>query len=628
MNNQRFSDVLNLTPQPTLSLTAQFDDLIRAQVDVLLLKEETTDGVQGLLVSHQQACRLQSVKPDYEEAVKEKDNRIKNFEKEHRALRAKLKDSRTTFEHLSRENKRHKQERDHLLRKMHNAREILDSNPVSEIKVCKDRLLSCLQLPQLGASEDETTENSLSDLEYDKSEDSVDATINSQLYGTFRSETLTELELEDRVDELPTFRENPIASSTVKSETKVQSITKQASKAIERSESAAVAPTRPTDFKGVPLKPQRSVPNVPHAQPTSSTQPLNTLSSTASSSVSKLVFERRPHKIVTKPWTMHKAPCSVCGEKLKFMSRSSYCEYCQSFCHPGCREQLIAHPCVPLINRNEGRQSLRLALIADYAPLKPPRIPATLVYCITEIERRGLTEEGLYRRSGLLKDVKELLGRFLSKNNKGLPSLDGYSSYTLCDVVKRFLAKLDDPILTRTLWRDFVSIVTQHETQVSDDGRYETQLITAINSLPEANRHSLAFLMAHLIKVVKAAVVKMNVENLATVFGPTVVGFSLPNVSSLEQQNQESKKQIQVMRALFGVNETAWHVVLSGNEATAISGPTSSSSSLRRRQPSLGGTLQVNGTMTPLKIQVLPASPSKPEVKHELPRKKGLRPLF
>lgn len=46
--------------------------------------------------------------------------------------------------------------------------------------------------------------------------------------------------------------------------------------------------------------------------------------------------------------------------------------------------------------------------IAEYAPCTPPMVPALLVHCVNEIERRGLTERGLYRLSGADKDVKRL----------------------------------------------------------------------------------------------------------------------------------------------------------------------------------------------------------------------------
>ena len=38
--------------------------------------------------------------------------------------------------------------------------------------------------------------------------------------------------------------------------------------------------------------------------------------------------------------------------------------------------------------------------LASFCPNSIPRVPAILVHCVTEIERRGLTDVGIYRVPG------------------------------------------------------------------------------------------------------------------------------------------------------------------------------------------------------------------------------------
>jgi Rac GTPase-activating protein 1 len=96
-----------------------------------------------------------------------------------------------------------------------------------------------------------------------------------------------------------------------------------------------------------------------------------------------------------------------------------------------------------------------MLLIADFAPQTRPMIPALIIHCCNEIEKRGLEEEGLYRKSGSDREVNDLKDKIL-KSKSGIPDLAQYDVHVLCGVVKKFLRHLDEAIATRILWRDFV----------------------------------------------------------------------------------------------------------------------------------------------------------------------------
>lgn len=124
------------------------------------------------------------------------------------------------------------------------------------------------------------------------------------------------------------------------------------------------------------------------------------------------------------------------------------------------------------------------ATLADFAPVTSPQIPALVIYCIKEIEKRGLHEVrrrtikswsacppllsvlwgsfypfpeaqvGLYRVPGherLVKELKEKLVR-----GKTLPSLSKIEDINvIAGVLKDFFRKLPEPLLTFQLNKSF-----------------------------------------------------------------------------------------------------------------------------------------------------------------------------
>jgi len=63
-------------------------------------------------------------------------------------------------------------------------------------------------------------------------------------------------------------------------------------------------------------------------------------------------------------------------------------------------------PCVPIVQipSNKGF----VGTVADYAPNTSPMIPALVIHCVNEIERRGLNEVGIYRVNGTGNNIKDM----------------------------------------------------------------------------------------------------------------------------------------------------------------------------------------------------------------------------
>lgn len=142
------------------------------------------------------------------------------------------------------------------------------------------------------------------------------------------------------------------------------------------------------------------------------------------------------------------------------------------------------------------------ATLADFAPVTSPQIPALVIYCIKEIEKRGLHEVrrrtikswsachtcppllsvlwgsfspfpvvqvGLYRVPGhdrLVKELKEKLVR-----GKTLPSLSKVEDVNvITGVLKDFFRKLPEPLLTFQLNKAFTEAAGEtswHRTLLS-----------------------------------------------------------------------------------------------------------------------------------------------------------------
>ena len=112
-------------------------------------------------------------------------------------------------------------------------------------------------------------------------------------------------------------------------------------------------------------------------------------------------------------------------------------------------------------------------------------------FSITQIEKRGLKEKGLYRVSGSEKEIKALKERIL--RGKSTPMLSNADIHVICGCVKDFLRGLKEPLIPTALWKNFTNAV-----QMIDDKAIESELRTAIDRLPQANRDTLAFLILHL----------------------------------------------------------------------------------------------------------------------------------
>uniref|UniRef100_A0A3P8S2L9 Rac GTPase activating protein 1 n=1 Tax=Amphiprion percula TaxID=161767 RepID=A0A3P8S2L9_AMPPE len=236
--------------------------------------------------------------------------------------------------------------------------------------------------------------------------------------------------------------------------------------------------------------------------------------------------------------------CMPCGKRTKFGKLYLRCQDCRIVTHPECRDHcpLPYNPTAvstPIKNTE--------ATLADFAPATSPQIPALVIYCIKEIEHRGLHEVGLYRVSGQERMVKELKEKLI--RGKTLPPLNKVEDINvITGVLKDFLRNLPEPLLTFHLNKAFMEAA-----EIQDNGNSLAMLYQTVSELPQPNRDTLACLMIHLQKVSQSVDTKMDVNNLARVFGPTLVGHAVPEPDPMTILHDTSRQPKHVVHTISRV---------------------------------------------------------------------------
>ncbi|EPY86224.1 rac GTPase-activating protein 1 [Camelus ferus] len=250
----------------------------------------------------------------------------------------------------------------------------------------------------------------------------------------------------------------------------------------------------------------------------------------------------------TGPGVIKPESCVPCGKRIKFGKLSLKCRDCRVVSHPECRDRCPL-PCIPTLIGTPVK--IGEGMLADYVSQTSPMIPSIVVHCVNEIEQRGLTETGLYRISGCDRTVKELKEKFLRV--KTVPLLSKVDDiHAVCSLLKDFLRNLKEPLLTFRLNKTFMEAA-----EITDEDNSIAAMYQAVGELPQANRDTLAFLMIHLQRVAQSPNTKMDVANLAKVFGPTIVGHAVPNPDPVIML-QDIKRQPKVVERLLSLPLEYW----------------------------------------------------------------------
>lgn len=165
-----------------------------------------------------------------------------------------------------------------------------------------------------------------------------------------------------------------------------------------------------------------------------------------------------------------------------------------------------------------------------------PHVPKFIVLCCSNIENSGMDQQGIYRVPGNDSLKKKLIEEL---NESGLINATDtrFNDTNLCaSLLKEFLRDLPDCLITDLEYKNFIKI-----SKIINDSERILATKQQLKILPSHNFATLAYLCSHLNKLsLRVQYNKMTVENLATIFAPSV--FSGKNQS--QQKFLEDIKDI------------------------------------------------------------------------------------
>lgn len=163
---------------------------------------------------------------------------------------------------------------------------------------------------------------------------------------------------------------------------------------------------------------------------------------------------------------------------------------------------------------------------------KPDEVPFVVLHCISEIESRALSVQGVYRVSGSKPRIQKLCQAY--EMHKELVDLSDVSPHDITSLLKHFLKELPEPLLTFDLYGDFItvgkSIHHLSDREPTPDTTRDNEITVIIQNvqrllqkLPPHCYNTLKYMMSHLQKVSGNEENKMSPCNLGIVFGPTLL---------------------------------------------------------------------------------------------------------
>ncbi|KAI2639366.1 hypothetical protein GGS21DRAFT_426960 [Xylaria nigripes] len=203
-----------------------------------------------------------------------------------------------------------------------------------------------------------------------------------------------------------------------------------------------------------------------------------------------------------------------------------------AFTNPPPQHELPARPASPpkpFPNPGAGGKQVFGVLLSRLYERDQFAVPMVVHQCIQAVDMFGLAVEGIYRLSGSSMHVNKLKGLFDADQDSQILDFRNPENFfhdvnSVAGLLKQFLRDLPDPLLTSEHYVAFIEAAKNDDDIVRRDSMH-----AIINSLPDPNYATLRALALHLQRVTQnSAVNRMNSQNLAIVFGPTLMGTA-PN---------------------------------------------------------------------------------------------------
>ncbi|XP_051153347.1 rac GTPase-activating protein 1-like isoform X1 [Leptopilina boulardi] len=205
-----------------------------------------------------------------------------------------------------------------------------------------------------------------------------------------------------------------------------------------------------------------------------------------------------------------------------------------------------------------GEESDTFGTIKKYTRgMKSLLVPYFVRNCITEVERRGLEEIGLYRVCGSKNNIEKIIKSYRKKKNADLSKFDDINDIT--GALKLFLRSMKGRIIDVDLGKELLLAIENLSPNL------ETELKEIISKLPTPNIQTLAFIILHLQVVPRIPENEMNIPNLAIVVAPSVfsdIGIAPKDSIAIV------KSRIKIFEKLLEIPSDFWYELLRLNDAS------------------------------------------------------------
>lgn len=175
--------------------------------------------------------------------------------------------------------------------------------------------------------------------------------------------------------------------------------------------------------------------------------------------------------------------------------------------------------------------------------------------CISAVEKRGITDQGLYRIVGVGSKVQNLLLQCIDKKKVSTIDLADedceWEVKTITSALKQYLRNMPEPLFTYDYHEQFLDAVKKD----TYEKRVEA-LTSLVGTLPEENRKLIRTILRHLTRVAENSGKNlMAASNLGVVFGPTLMKSkeeSMAAIMNLKYQSVVIELLIKEFSTIFG----------------------------------------------------------------------------
>ncbi|XP_070774290.1 unconventional myosin-IXb isoform X2 [Enoplosus armatus] len=210
--------------------------------------------------------------------------------------------------------------------------------------------------------------------------------------------------------------------------------------------------------------------------------------------------------------------CDLCGSYIWGMEKAYMCSACKLICHKKCLTKIITDCSTRCARQDDSVPgSLHFGVQVCVLTSKANPVPKVVELLLMHVELNGLYTEGIYRKSGSACRAREL--HQILETDPEATCLENYPIHTITGLVKRWLRELPDPLMTFSLYNDFL-----HAVELPERAERIRAVYQKVDELPPANYNTLERLIFHLVRVAKEEEHnKMSPSSLAIVFAPCIL---------------------------------------------------------------------------------------------------------